>query len=82
MIEKYTDSKYVQLPYAVPIPKKESWEQGYADGRVSIVEEFENMQTHIEEYLYWCEEMKEKPSVKRITEMFENHIKVLKGENK
>jgi len=38
MIEKYTDPQYTQLPYGVPIPKKESYEQGYADGRASMIE--------------------------------------------
>ena len=47
MIEKYTDPQYTQLPYDVPIPKKESWEKGYADGRASIVEEFEKLKTEI-----------------------------------
>ena len=48
MIEKYTDVQYTQLPYEMPISNKESYEQGYSDGRASMVNELESLRTEIQ----------------------------------
>ena len=84
MIEKYTDPQYTQVPYAVPIPKKESWERGYADGRASIVEELEKIKAEILEQKDIFDKKNQfqyKVGLSYAYDIIENHIEKLKGEN-
>ncbi len=64
-----------QLPYEMSISNKESYEQGYSDGRASMVEELESLKVEMDNKGWY-----NRHDRKQFAEIIDKKIAEMKGE--